>query len=352
MNKKDTGRKEIKKLLPFILLLCLLLVAIICLIWKFVSAGKTPARQEVFLVGEETVYLDEVNFCFYQNVTQLRLGADVLEQTMEDGSTGDSYYKNAILKTIMNYKVEDKVARSRGITLDEEEEKQLKVDVADFLKNTNGSDLRELGITQERIEEIYRQRYLADKLEKEVMDDITVDDQKYCTVYIMQFPKVKMDETGDYVRDGDSDMPILLSDEEMTRQKEHAQQALKMLQDGEDAVAVARKFNVELYSGEESNLADSFEEPFVQYTATLKKDECSPVMETESCYAIIKMIKEDNKEIAQQIMGYYKEDMIKEAIQEERDKWYKEAGTTDNATFIGSVWERLTLFDFVKYVEG
>ena len=74
-------------------------------------------------------------------------------------------------------------------------------------------------------------------------------------------------------------------------------------------------------------------------------------METASCYGILKMITENNEEIAEQIMGYYKSDLEQETIEENKTKWYEEAGAGSGAEFVGSTWENISLYDFVKYVE-
>lgn len=340
-----------KKTVLFVTIFMVMAVILAAVIWQLAKTGKEPAGREVLRVGEEIVYLDEVNLYLYENMTGLGITAAALEQKAEDGGSGDAYYKGEILQTIMDYKVGAQVAGKRGMTLSEEEEKQVLQNVVDFLDKTDGSVLRELGIGQECITESYRQRYLANKLANATAETVSVEEQSYCTLYIMQFPKVEMDENGDYVRAGDSDMPILLSEEDMQERKQDAEAALAMLKEGEDADTVARKYGVELYSGEESNLADSFSEPFLQYAKSLKKDACSPLLETESCYAIVKMINENDAEIANQILSYYKEELIAETIAAERENWYQETGVLKEPDLTGSVWEKLTLYDFVKYVE-
>ena len=72
------------------------------------------------------------------------------------------------------------------------------------------------------------------------------------------------------------------------------------------------------YSGEESNTPESFGEPFTEYAQSLKDGECSPVLETESCYAILKMITVNDEEIADQIMQHYRAEMEEEAVTEKK----------------------------------
>ena len=112
--------------------------------------------------------------------------------------------------------------------------------------------------------------------------------------------------------------------------------------------SIAEKYGVTTYSAEESNTPDSFGEPFNEYAESLSQDEYSPVIETESCYAIVKMINENNEEISEQIMTYYKADLEDELWEEKLSSWYEEMGVTDAPVFNGKVWDKISLYDYVQ----
>ncbi|MCM1498912.1 MAG: hypothetical protein NC124_10660 [Clostridium sp.] len=332
----------------FVLLIILALAGL----WKLSGESDKPANKLVFTVGKEEVYLDEVNLCILQNVVNLGITSSTLsDTTAEDGTGAAEYYKQEILELIMDYKVAYMTAQSRGIELTEDEEDEVRRDAVQYMGSINGSVLKELGITQERVAEIYRQRYLARKLEDTVTEGVTIEDQNYCTMYIMLFPKVKMAENGDYERQEDGETPVMLSDEEIKAQKTDADSAYQELLDGADVQKTAEKYGVGEYSGEESNLADSFGEPFSQYANSLKEGECSPVLDIESAYAIIKMITVNNEELANQILEYYKSDLAKDKIAEEKIKWYEETGVEEQPQFNGSTWRNISLYDFTRYME-
>lgn len=320
-------------------------------LWKLSGVGDTPAEKPVFRVGGEEVYLDEVNLCILQNVMNLGITGEMLNSTAEDGSSADDFYKSEILQVIMDYKVEAKIAEKQGITLSEEEKESIRSDVVEYMGAVDGRILRQLGITQDRITEIYTQRYLAHVLEESVIKDLEIEDQKYCTMYMLLFPKVEIDANGNYVREEDGETPVLLSEEDIKRQKEECENAYEELKEGADIEKIADKYGVANVSGEESNLVEGFGEPFSEYAEKLREGEYSPVLETASCYAILKMITENNEEIAEQIMGYYKSDLEQETIDENKTKWYEDAGSSAEADFIGSTWKNISLYDFVKYVE-
>lgn len=345
-------RNKQKEIIFTVIIIVVLLVLAVIGLWKLSGEGNKPSDKLVFTVGEEEVYLDEVNLCILQNVVNLKITADSLDDTTaEDGSSADAYYKKEILELIMNYKVEYMTAKKQGIELSEEEEKSVRSDAVLFMGSINGSILHKLGITQDRVIEIYKQQYMAKKLEETVTRDIEVEDQNYCTIYMMLFPKIQMTEDGDYERQEDGETPIMLSDEEISKRKEEADAAYQELVAGAKVEDVAEKYGVAAFSSEESNLADSFGEPFSQYAKSLRENEYSPVIDIESCYAIIKMINVNNKELADQILSHYKADLEKDRIAEEQTKWYEEAGIGTEPDFKGDIWKKVSLYDFTQYVE-
>lgn len=361
-NQKKTDVKEEqicaerkskrRETMIFVLVIAALIVLAAIGLWILSGEGNNPSNKLVFTLGEEEVYLDEINLCILQNVVNLGINSASLENiTAEDGSSAEEYYKQEILQLIMDYHVEYMIAEKQGITLTEEEEKAVRSDAVQYMGSVNGSIANKLGITQECVNEVYRKRYLARKLEETVTADVTVESQNYCTMYMLLFPKVVMTGDGDYERQEDGETPVMLSDEEISKRKQDADAAYQELIDGAEIEEVAEKYDVAAFSGEESNLAESFGEPFNEYAASLKENEYSPVIETESCYAILKMITVNNQELADQIMSYYKADVEEEKITEMKTQWYEEAGIGDNPDFNGSVWRNISLYDYTQYVE-
>ena len=86
--------------------------------WKLSGEGKQPADTVVFYVGEEPVYLDEVNLYCLENVVQLGLTTNQLDSvTAEDGRSASEYYKDEILTLIMNYITGKKLNKHLSYTL-------------------------------------------------------------------------------------------------------------------------------------------------------------------------------------------------------------------------------------------
>lgn len=347
-NPNETNNRIGKNIIIGLAVLCIIAI-ISAALWALSGENDKPSNTLIFTVGTEEVYLDEVNFCILQNVLSLGITAeDMQNTTAADGTNADAYYKQQILDLIMDYKVEYMVAKEKGITLTEEEKESVRADVVTWLGKVDARLLNQWGIERDLIEEVYMQRRLVYKLEQSETEEIEVEDQNYCTIYFMLFPKVEMAEDGNYATEADGETPIMLSEDAIAKRKEDAENALKELQSGADVEAIAEKYNVASYSAEESNMAESFGEPFSQYTTTLKEGEYSPVLETESTYAIIKMVKENNEEFSKQILDHYKEDLKKELLTEKRMQWYEQMKVGKNPVFKGMKWEKISLYDYVQ----
>lgn len=351
-RKKQEHAKRRKDIINTSVVAVLGLLVVTAALVFIIKRERSAYDTVVFKVGDEAVRKDEINLCMFQNVTDLGINESMLSEKASDGTEAADYYKKEILDVIMDYKVESMIAKKQGISLSENEKQTVRTDAIDYTGKINARILNELGITRDRIIEIYEQRYLAHKLEDTVQYEGTVEDQKFVTIYLMLFPKVVTDDNGDFETEEDGVTPVMLSDEDISRQKDNADAAYKELaEEDADPDAVAEKYGVTMFSGQKSNLADSFDEPFSKYANELSEGEISPVIDIESCYAIVKMIKSNNEEMAAQIMVVYQNDMKSEALEEQKKEWYKEAGISGEPQYVGDAWNKMSLYDFVKYIE-
>ncbi|MGN0437345.1 MAG: peptidylprolyl isomerase [Lachnospiraceae bacterium] len=306
----------------------------------------------MFKVGNQNVYLDEVNLYCLENVAQLGITVEQLDTVVaEDGTAAPDYYKQEIFDLILDNKVTYMKAIDEGITLTKQEKESINSDAVAYIGSLNGSVTKQFGITMDTVKRSYEERYIVKKYGDKLFSEITVEEQRYATLYLLLFPKVQIDENGNYVTDTDGETPILLSEDEIKKAKEDADAALIELKNGADIAEVAKKYGVDLVSGQESNLVGSFSDPFEPYAQTLKNGELSPVLDIKSCYAIVQMMSENNEEIAQQITNYYLEDTKQEKMKESLATWYQEYEIEKDDVITGSAWDKLSLYDFSQYVE-
>ena len=360
VEKSIENRKSDRKYMVILIAAVLFLAVLTAVLIAIFAKEKSAYNTVVFKVADEKVRMDEVNFLMLQNAINLNIDEDTLNKSETKlqalgYDSADEYYKNEILTLIMDYKVEYLTAKQQGMTLSDEDKDKVRKDVTDYLSGINARVLNELGLTKERIIEIYEQRYLAGKLADKTKEEIDVDDgdvdKRFATIYVMLFPKVKTTQDGDYVREEDGETPVMLSDEEMEKQKENAYAAYKELtEDGAMVEDVVKKYGIEAFSEEESNLIESFGGPFSKYAKELKEGEYSPVIDESSFYGIVKMVKENNEQISEQILTQYADDVKEDGLKEMLYKWYEELGVSGGPKFVGNSWDKVSFYDFVKYV--
>ncbi|MBQ9983997.1 MAG: hypothetical protein IJP29_05345 [Lachnospiraceae bacterium] len=347
-NRQETTNK-VKEIVITALVGVLMLVVVVFGLWKLSGEDDKPSNTLAFTVGTEEVYMDEVNLVILQNIQSTGMTVESLDRVSSENKVdAATVYKEEMLEVIMDYKVAYLVAKERGMELTAEELEDVKLDVADYLSKVDARLLNQWGIEKSMIQEVYEQRYLAHKLETTITDGVEVGEYQYCTVYFMLFPKVEMTADGSYATEEDGETPIMLSDSEIEQAKADADAALAELKAGTDPDEVAKTYGVESYSGQESNISTSFDEVFTKYTTTLKAEECSPVIELESCYAIVKMITENNEEMAEQIVEYYEADKMQEALDEQRALWYEQVGVGEEPEYAGKAWSSVNLYNYLQ----
>lgn len=351
MNEKveQKEKSKVNKKVLFGVSICfvvLVLVVIIC----FSKMGKTtdPSKEKAFQIGDDITYMNEVYVCVLQTLLPLELDQEKLSATLEDGRTAEEYYKTSVYEIMEKYKIECLIAKEQGIELTESEKQAVKDDVTVFVSTISGKAMRELQITSDCVEKVMEEQHLAHKLEVETVSDIEVEDLQYCTIYYMMFPKVKTYENGEFVMSENGETPVLLNVDEIEKRKEDAQNARELLLAGEEAEAVAKQYGVEAFSGVQSSLVESFDEPICDWVKELKEGDCSEVKEISSCYAVIKLLSSHDEEKEEQVADDYRIDLenkkISEKMSEWRDKVYGEAET--GKTY--QAWDKMSLFDFLK----
>lgn len=350
-NEEQNVKKQNNKIkwIPTVVLFLFVTIGLGAGLWFMARDHREPKEVLVMTVAEQKVYLDEVNLYCLENAAALGLTKKSLDTTTaEDGTSAEDYYKQEILQLIVNNKVAYKKAVSEGEALTEEEQKSVNAAVDDYIGSQSADLLKQFGISKDVITQSYEERYLVNKYIKKISDDVEFEDFKFCTIYLMLFPKVKMNKDGSYVTDTDGETPILLDEDEIKKVKKDADAAYKKLKAGEKEADVAKEYGVELISGEESDLVGNFGEPFDEYADTLKKDEISPVLDTLSCYAIVKMIKENDEAFTEQITRQYRKEELKSALDEKVLEWNDEYNIHIEDYSESRVWIKLSLYDFVQ----
>lgn len=354
MSKKEKSQQIIeeeknlfhKKRIAIVAGFVLVVMFAIFMLW-ISGRQKSPSETVVFRVGEESVYLDEVNLCILENMTNLKITKEMLDETDNKGVSMAQQYKDDIANIIYDYKVEVLAARQQGVALSEDTKQIVRSDAISYVNSVDGHVFRKYGLTKERVIEIYMERALAGEFEREICKDLESSEVTYCTMYALYFPKIEMLEDGSYATMEDGVTPVMLSDEELQKAKEQAQQAREDLQSGEQPEDVAKKYGVDQFSEKISNTPEGIGEPFAQYATKLEDGACSEVIDIQSSYVVLMMLDQNDEETAEQISAVYQDDMKDKMIAETRELWYEKLGISKNDNK-SRVWDTVSLYDFLE----
>lgn len=202
------------------------------------SAEPTES-VEVFTIGEESVYLNEV-WVYAKTIQQeyeknYGTGIWTVELQNEDGEaqTVETITKEDIIEEILQVKVLNYKAESFGIALTQEETSQIQQQAEAFMNGLTDADIAETGVTLELAMQVYEENAIASKVYDRVMQQGSVevsDEQcRQTKVYDLYFPT--------YIEQGEGDF-IALTEEQKATQYNTATDAYNRIMSDEDSLNI------------------------------------------------------------------------------------------------------------------
>ena len=169
------------------------------------NEGKTADKVVVFTLGDETVYLDEVNI--YATAVRQEYERDygsgiwTVELNNEDGEaqTIEEITKEDVIEEMVQVKVLAASADTYGVALTQEENAEIEAQAEAFVNGLTDAERRDLGIDTELARKVYEQNAIAGKVYDRIMAagqvEISEEDCRQTTIYDMFFSYYK--EEGD-----------------------------------------------------------------------------------------------------------------------------------------------------------
>lgn len=249
-------------------------------------------KDEVFRIGGESCKRDElmVYLTTTQNQYESVYGTEIWNTSL-NGITLEENVKETVLAKIAQIKTMYLLAKEKDVTLEENEEANVKTAATEYFQSLNETEIEQMGVSQETIEKLYREYAMADKVYQQIIQDINPeisdDEARRITVQHILIRTVMSNGEGSIVP---------YSPEEKQDAYEKAQEIRAMAVDGEhDFTELASQYS------EDSTLTYSFgkgemDEAFETAAFQLGTDEVSNVVESEVGYHIIKCISTFNRE--------------------------------------------------------
>jgi len=292
-------------------------------------------RNEVFRIGSSVCTVPEmmVYLTNTQNQYESVYGTAVWNVS-RDGVTLEENVKDTVLAKMAQIKTMYLLAEARGVELDESENKKVEKAAEEYFGSLAEREKELLGVSDDTIEQLYREYALADKVYRYIIQDvkpeISDDEARTITVQHILFRTCVTDGAGE---------KIDYSDEMKQGILETAREVQRMaVEEGEDFVDLASRYSedsVITYSFGKGEMDPAFEET----AFSLETDQVSEVIETEVGYHIIKCISTFDRE---------QTDLNKLTIVEERRR---EVFGQEYDAFVGTlarqlntkVWEEINL---------
>ncbi len=240
--------------------------------------------DQLFTIEDSICSLSEGRLYLYnlQSRYQQIYGADIWQRSVSDMTLGDEL-KEMALSRLVRIKSMALLAEDRGVELDSEEEGQIRIATDRYYDGLSESQVAEIGLNREQIENCYRELFLADKVYRQIITEtepeISDDEARCVTVSQILLGTDNAQQTGN-------------------EKKEVYQKALSILarlnqgEDFEQLAAVnneADKITVSFGKGE-------VEESLEEAAFALGEGEISRVVETEQGYVILKCIQSFDRE--------------------------------------------------------
>lgn len=280
--------KTYKKMLVFLLVLCMVLTVTAC------GEGESKVvlttgfgTNEVFRVGNEKATSTELMLFLVNTANQYEqvYGEEIWEIQVDEDKTMFQNLKEVALAQLSQVKAMKLLAAEHQVTLTEEEALAADTAAARYLATLSEEEKEVLGITEGKVvEQLYEEKLLADKLYayliRDVNPEISDDEARIITVQHILLKTYTVDEHGNRQEMNEAEHNML---------REKAEEIHTMAIDGESFDTLISKYS-EDSKGTYSFGTGDMEESFEKAAFTLATEEISPVVQTEQGYHIIKCI--------------------------------------------------------------
>lgn len=263
----------------------------------------------------------------------------------------EQIYKDKIIKEIREIKALYKQAIDSNMEFNDEDVETMNGLIAGFKENVSDEAKEKIGITDEVIERVIKEKCYSEKLKtitknsvgQELNDKYLEEykDYNFQSIYTMVFPKVKVDDAGNMELD-DAGNPVALDEKELEGIRAKAEKASEEINSGKDPKEVAKSNEVDMFSEEKIGIAGQYSAELNDVMASLKEGECSDVMENDNCYYVVTLVK-DNDQDYLQFYAYAAAEQNVETEYEARIKSWLEAIGEANVT---EAWENFDLVEF------
>ena len=293
-------------------------------IFRINALGCRLSEANVYMKASE----DKYSAAFGSEIWSKDLGGITLEDEL----------KSTTLARLAQIKAMNLLAEQRAVSLDDNENALVKKAAKQYYSGLPDESIKSLGVSQELIEQMYREYAIAQKVYVDVTKDINpeISDDEARTISVKQIliKTYTVDSTGAR-RD--------FNDSEKESAYARAVEALGKIKDGADFDSMIEKYN----EGTESQYTfgkGTMPEAFENAAFNLDSDEVSDIVQTEYGYHIIKCVSNFDREETDNNKVRIVKQRKKEAFSKVYDEFVKKLHTNLN----DKVWENVNFANNVS----
>ena len=307
-----------------------------------VYTEEEAAATEVLKVGDYTIYLDETLVYLFQQLYSYGLTSETLSQDEE------VCREETISKIRETYIIYD-VAIHDDIEVTDEDVAASNESAANFIEVFDGI-LETYGISEEAVEECFYKQYIASKYENDMKNSMseTINNElneqyknvKFMVMYMFTFPTIEMDSENMPVIDEDGNY-ISLSEDEMNKVYEKAEEAKVKVTGGADAEEVAEEYGVSDFSSETTAYDGGTSDELNEMLTKLGDGGVSDIIKTDKGYVFYQMKDSDNEDLKSAYIYAMASEKLDTEYEALRNSWLTSIEVNESGDLIGNTWDEI-----------
>ncbi len=305
------------------------------------SEGEKAAETLVLTVGDEEVYLNEMNFYARGLYGSMDLSnySGLDDKFSADYATLDDALKAQVLLQIRQTKILYIKAKEKGITLTDKELENMENNVTQYIATNDEAVLASYGIDRELLEKTYTEYAIISKMEEQMKEEYSTHADSYGTYESLIFLKVKLDEDGNPIKAEDGGFTYL-NETELAELKAKAEEAHTKALEGEDFDTLIEEYGLEMTSGENHVASEELKKNY-----GLKDGEISDVIESDAGFMIVKIVALEDEEYSASANEYMNSTEAEESLSQQEQAWFDEFVINDD-DLVQKVWDTFTFAPF------
>lgn len=304
--------------------------------------GKTPSETLVLKVGDNEVYLNEINYYAIAFIAKMGIteASDLDAAFSQNYETLDEALKAQFLVSIRQSQILYEKALEEGVTLTDEENAAVGEMVRDYIASNDGERLDKFGIDEELLTHVFTVYQTVQKFEQQIVNEMDVEAVPYGTYYNFVFLTIELDDNGNAVINDDGTY-VYLSESEQERQKELAEEVRGRLADGEAPEDLIEEYDLSATSGLVHATTESLRDTF-----GIKDGEISEVRENDFGYIVARIEALEDTEYTEYVRSYNASSQAQDYLEEKEKAWLDEYPIKEE-DIVEKVWNAFTFKDFL-----